>query len=328
MHFFAEYGLFLAQTITFVLAAIFLFASLLSLSTKNRSKERLKISILNQRWESMASDIATHSESKACQKQLKKQHKQNLKSRPLRARLFVLDFKGDIMASCVDSLREEINAIMQTAKAGDEVLLRLESPGGVVPGYGLGATQLQRLKNETIPLTVAVDKIAASGGYLMACVADHIIAAPFAIIGSIGVITQLPNLHRFLQKHDIDFEQLTAGDYKRTLTMFGEVDDKARAKAQADIEAIHQIFKDHILKFREQLNIDEVATGEFWLAHDALTRHLIDRLESSDDYLLQQAKTKQIVHLQYQRKKRFGKRMQQTVTDYLSRNKTSLPYAM
>ena len=197
------------------------------------------------------------------------------------------------------SLREEITTILTVAKPEDEVLACIESPGGMVHNYGLAASQLARLRGKEIPLTVAVDKVAASGGYMMACVANKIIAAPFAVIGSIGVVAQLPNFNRLLKKHDIDYEQITAGEYKRTLTMFGENDDKARAKFKEEIDETHQLFKDFVKSNRAVLNIDEVATGEHWYGAQAIEKKLVDELQTSDDYLLENSHEKDIYQVQY-----------------------------
>lgn len=216
--------------------------------------------------------------------------------------LFVLDYSGDIKASATDKLREEISAVISVAKTGDEVLVRLESAGGQVHGYGLAAAQLARLKDAGIFLTVAVDKVAASGGYMMACVADRLIAAPFAIIGSIGVVSQMPNFHDFLKKHDIDIELFTAGEYKRTVTMFGKNDDEDRAKYQSELNRIHELFKDHIKHYRPTLDVEKVATGEFWFATDALTLGLIDEKGTSDSYLLQKMQDMNALHLHSRQK--------------------------
>lgn len=200
--------------------------------------------------------------------------------------VYVLDFDGDIKASAVAHLREEISAIISVAKEGDQVVLRLESGGGQVNAYGLAAAQLQRLKDAKLHLTVCVDKIAASGGYMMACVADKIIASDFGVLGSIGVVSQLPNFHDFLKNHHINFEQFTAGEYKRTVTMFGENTDEDRAKHQEDLERIHELFKNHVAKYRPQLNLEQVATGEIWFGLDAITLGLVDEIGTSDAYLL------------------------------------------
>ncbi len=233
-------------------------------------------------------------------KQLNKQDKSNqATNKPI---LFVLDYAGDIKASATDKLREEISAIISVAKKDDEVLLRLESAGGQVHGYGLAAAQLARLKDTQIKLTVCVDKVAASGGYMMACVADELIAAPFAIIGSIGVVSQIPNFHDFLKKHDIDVELFTAGEYKRTVTMFGKNDEADRAKYQSELERIHELFKNHVASHRPNLDVEKVATGEFWFATDAKTLGLIDDKGTSDSYLLEKMKTHTALHLHSRQK--------------------------
>ena len=224
-------------------------------------------------------------------KKLDKKREQSTDERTKQKSIYVLDFDGDIKASAVAHLREEISAIISVANQGDEVVLRLESGGGQVHAYGLAAAQLVRIKEAGLKLTICVDKIAASGGYMMACTADKLIASDFSVIGSIGVISQLPNFHEFLKKHDVQFEQFTAGEYKRTVTIFGENDDEDRAKHQADIERIHELFKGFINKHRPQLDLERVATGEVWFGEDALELGLIDEIGTSDAYLLDKLKT-------------------------------------
>ena len=226
-----------------------------------------------------------------------------------RRRIYVLDFVGDLRATPVASLRREISAILTLADARDEVLVRLESGGGVVHGYGLAASQLQRIREHNIKLTVSVDKVAASGGYMMACVADQLIAAPFAFIGSIGVLLQTPNFHRLLKKHDIDFDQLHAGEYKRTLTLFGENTEPAREKAQQELQEMHELFKQHVKTQRPSIDIEQVATGEFWLGARALQLKLIDRLQTGDDYLMQARNDAQLVQVCYAARKTLLERM-------------------
>ncbi|GAA5101206.1 protease SohB [Wohlfahrtiimonas larvae] len=218
-------------------------------------------------------------------------------------KLFVLDFDGDMAANAAQNLKQEVNAILSVAKENDEVFVRLKSPGGVVNGYGLAAAQLERFKEKNYNLTVAVDEVAASGGYLMACVANKIVAAPFAIIGSIGVVAQLPNFHRLLEKYDIDYEQFTAGKYKRTVTMFGENTDEGREKFKEELEDIHTIFKAYVNQHRPQVNIDEIATGEHWLGSQALTLNLVDELQTSDAYLLSKLETFRVIHVGYVERK-------------------------
>jgi serine protease SohB len=220
-----------------------------------------------------------------------------------KARVFVLDFKGDLRATAVSSLRREITAVLSLAEESDEVLVRLESGGGMVHAYGLASSQLQRVKDHGIALTICVDKIAASGGYMMACVASKLLAAPFAIIGSIGVVAQFPNFHRLLQKNEIDFELITAGEYKRTLTMFGENTEKGREKFVEDIEDIHILFKQFVTQHRPQIKIEEVSTGEVWFGQRALDKALIDELVTSDEYIVNACEERDVFEIKYKEKK-------------------------
>lgn len=308
MSFLLQYAVFLAKLVTLVLAILVAAAGVFSIArkAKEQTKHKLCVKKLNKKYLELAETLNAEILTKKDQKKYTKDQKSKLKkSKLVKKRIFVLNFQGDIKASAVNSLREEITALIQVATPHDEVILRLESGGGMVAPYGLAASQLQRLKDKGIPLTVTIDKIAASGGYLMACVADKILAAPFAVIGSIGVVAQLPNFHRFLKKRDIDFELLTAGEYKRTLTLFGENTAKAREKTQSDLEEVHHLFKAFIQANRKQVDMNQVATGAHWLAKDALALNLLDELVTSDDYLchLASSDTAEIYELQYLTKK-------------------------
>jgi len=237
---------------------------------------------------------------------LKKEKKDKVEEK---ARVYVLDFDGDIKASATESMRHEITALLTLATDKDEVVLRLESGGGMVHSYGLASSQLARIRQAGIPLTICIDKVAASGGYMMACIGNKIISAPFAILGSIGVVAQLPNVNRLLKKHDIDFEVLTAGEYKRTLTVFGENTEKGREKFQQDLDITHDLFKNFVASYRPQLSIDEVATGEVWLGMAALDKQLVDELKTSDEYLAERAKDADVFHLHYVQRKSLQERM-------------------
>ncbi len=278
MEFLAQYGIFLLKSFTIVFAIIFLFAGIFAVGRK--PKPKVSVTHLNKHFNELQEKI----QKEINQKKIKK--KKAAKDDKEKSCLYLIDFEGDIKASQVESLRDEITAVLSVAKDNDEVVVRVTSPGGTVNGYGLAASQLQRIRDRKIKLTVCIDKVAASGGYLMACVAEQIIAAPFAILGSIGVVAQMPNFHRWLQKNNIDVELMTAGEYKRTLTMFGENTDKGRKKFQEDIESIHQVFRDYVLNHRKQLDIDKVATGEHWLATDAFNLKLVDKLQTSDEYII------------------------------------------
>ena len=228
---------------------------------------------------------------------------------PRKKRIYVLDFDGDMKASATEELRHSISAVLEMAEPVDEVVVTLESPGGMVHSYGLAASQLARIGKAGIPLTISVDKVAASGGYMMACVADKILAAPFAIIGSIGVVAQLPNFHRLLKKHDVDYEMLTAGEYKRTLTLFGENTEKGRSKFQEDLEDTHVLFKDFIRSNRTQVDVEKVATGEIWYGSRALEEGLVDEVQTSDEYLFAAHKEADIYAVEYTHKKSLPERI-------------------
>ncbi|MEK9687745.1 MAG: protease SohB [Gammaproteobacteria bacterium] len=278
--------IFIIKVVVVGLVIAMTFASLISLGKKKSEDSGLKLTHINdeekKREQKFKLEIYDKKKQKALKKELKKDKKNTAQEKP---KLWLLDFKGDISATQTQALREEISLILSLIEKGDEVAVRLENPGGAVHEHGLAASQLLRFKDRGIPLTVLVDKVAASGGYLMACVADKILAAPFAIIGSIGVIAQLPNFNRWLEERGIDFEQVTAGKHKRTLTMFGKNTEEGREKLKEEIEDIHALFKDQIVKYRPDLDIDSVSTGEYWYGARAIELGLIDEIITSDDYL-------------------------------------------
>ncbi|MDG1122891.1 MAG: protease SohB [Glaciecola sp.] len=337
MEFLFEYGLFFAKAMTVVMAIIAVLIAFVAIAMKQKGqasgKGQLEIHSISDALE----DVTDYAEkmllSDAQLKQFMKDKKAeekakakadkaatklaaknkigsdpNLSDSPAKmttdkARLFVINFHGSVDAHEVANLREEITAILLAAEDNDEVLVNLESGGGVVHGYGLAASQLQRIKAKGLKLTICVDKVAASGGYMMACVADRLICANFAIIGSIGVIAQMPNFNKLLKKNDIDFEQHTAGDYKRTLTVFGENNDEGRAKFKAELEEVHVMFKDFVNTNRPSLDIAKVATGEYWFGLQAKELGLVDELATSDDIILELNKTHEIFSVKYSEKK-------------------------
>ncbi len=311
--FFYTFGLFFAETLTAVIAILLVFTGLVAIATKNKlqSKEKIKVTKLNEKYQEMKEELNNETLEKDELKKIKKQEKQAEKAKAKLekntdvrcGRIFVLDFDGDIKASAVDNLREEITAILTVATPRDEVLIKIESPGGMVHGYGLAASQLKRIRDRSIPLTATVDKVAASGGYMMACVADRILAAPFAILGSIGVIAQLPNFNRLLKKYDIDYEQIMAGQYKRTLSLFGENTKDGRQKMQEEVDEAHTLFKNFVALNRPMVDINTLATGETWYGTRALEMRLIDGIMTSDDYLLAANNKNNIFKIEYITKK-------------------------
>ncbi|WP_392561240.1 protease SohB [Orbus sturtevantii] len=335
MEWFFQYIIFLAETVTVVLAIIIVLLFIIMQRKKSAPQGALEIKDITVEYqdikETMQLSIMDEAEAKQFHKAQKKLKKQELKiakqaanasnkesntdgsladnKSPIRKPIcYVLSFNGSVDAHEVEDLRQEVTAVLAVIKPEDKVLLKLESPGGVVHGYGLAASQLMRFKQRNIHLTAMIDKVAASGGYMMACTANEIIAAPFAIVGSIGVVAQIPNFHRLLKKNEIDVELQTAGQFKRTLTMFGENTEEGRQKFQQELEETHLLFKDFVAENRPRLNIDEVATGEHWFALQAKDKGLVDDIGTSDDYILSQLDNYKIIAVKYQRRRKISDR--------------------
>jgi serine protease SohB len=288
-----EYGLFLAKVATVLAAIVALAAALSAIATRRPAVERghLEVRRLNDKLRDLKQSFdAAFLSAKDVKKLVRGQRKaeevrqKHAAAEPPR-RVFALGFHGDIMASRLDQLRNEVTAVLTTARPQDEVVVRIESAGGMVHAYGLAASQLQRIRAKGLRLVVAVDKVAASGGYMMASVADHIVAAPFAVVGSIGVLAQVPNIHRLLKKHDVDVEVLTAGKFKRTLSFLGENTDAGRAKFVEELEDVHALFQEFVSSNRPQLDVGAVATGESWYGRRAIDHKLVDEIATSDEYL-------------------------------------------
>lgn len=333
MEFFAEWGLFLAKTLTIVVGIVITIGAILVIRQRMIPPDgNLIVTNLNTQFDEIANILKEETLSKAARKALLKERKKQAKTDykkekaqvkentyQIPPRLFVVRFDGDIRASDVNSLRESVSAIISVAEAKDEVLVILESAGGYVHSYGLAASQMQRIRDKNIPLTVAIDKCAASGGYLMACVANQILAAPFAIVGSIGVIAQIPNFHKLLEKNNIDFELHTAGHYKRTLTMFGENTEQGRQKFIEDLNSTHELFQSFVKTHRPQLDISKIATGEHWHAEQALHLGLVDKLQTSDDYLLAKHPDMKIFEIEFEFKQniaeKFGLQLSKLVSN-------------
>jgi serine protease SohB len=326
VEFLYQYGLFLAKTLTLLLALVFIIIVVASSAARSRGQGKnegnIAVNKLNEEFERIKDDLRAEildeellkAEDKAQRVQEKAERKAREKAGITaddgKKRIFVLSFDGDMRASAVEELRHCISGIVAVARPElDEVLLKLESPGGMVHAYGFAASQLTRLRQAKLRLTIAVDLVAASGGYMMACVADHLVAAPFAYIGSIGVLVQLPNVHRLLQDHKIDMEMITAGEYKRTLTTFGENTEKDRQKVQEEVNEMHSLFKNFISQYRPALDVASVATGEVWTGQQALERGLVDALEVSDEWLMRRLDDYDIYAVEWEYKKKLGERL-------------------
>lgn len=319
MELLSEYGLFLAKIVTVVVAIAVIVMLIVNAAQRKRQRGELRVTNLSEQYKEMKDDLATAlmdgHQQKLWHKAQKKKQKLEAKAAKAKAKqgenaatekphAWVLDFKGSMDAHEVSALREEVTAVLAAFKPQDQVVVRLESPGGVVHGYGLAASQLQRLRDKQIPLTVTVDKVAASGGYMMACVADKIVSAPFAIVGSIGVVAQIPNFNRFLKGKDIDIELHTAGQYKRTLTLLGENTEEGRQKFREDLNETHHLFKHFVQQMRPVLDIEQVATGEHWYGQQALEKGLVDEINTSDDVILRLMDGYEVFNVRFMQRKK------------------------
>ncbi|MFL0798473.1 MAG: protease SohB [Cellvibrionaceae bacterium] len=334
MEFLSEYGLFLAKAVTWVIA-IAIIVGLIAGATmkpKGEAKGSIEVENINDKYidleENLQASVLSEAEFKQWLKDLKNKEKEEQKQQKAalkqgsvshKPRAFILDFDGDMRASDTDNLREEITTALMIAESNDEFVVRLESGGGLVHSYGLAASQLDRIKQAGIPLTVCIDKVAASGGYMMACVADKIIAAPFSVLGSIGVVAQVPNIHRLLKHNKVDVELHTAGEHKRTLTMLGENTSKARKKFQEDLEDTHVLFKDFVASHRPAVDIHEIATGDVWYGTQALEHKLVDKIQTSDDYISSLVKDYDVFEVHYKEKKTLLDKLGLTAEASLSR---------
>lgn len=330
-----EVGVFALKALIVVLGIGSLIILVALIAARASEKPELEVEPLHKKYEDihffLKSFTATKEELKEEKKRRKaeakekaKQHKHD-KSPVHEKRLFVINFDGDIHASAVENLREEITAAISIATPQDEVVVKVESPGGVVHSYGLAASQLLRVRERGIPLTVCVDQVAASGGYLMACVANQVIAAPFAILGSIGVVAQVPNFNRVLKKYDVDYKEYTAGEYKRTVSVLGEITPKGEAKFVEQLESTHVLFKKFVSQYRPQIDLSKVATGEYWYGTEAKELGLIDHIQTSDDYLLTTAqKDTAIFELKYEHKQTLSEKVSQVLGESAQKTFTKI----
>lgn len=318
MEFLIEIALFLSKALIILVSLLVVIGFIFLMTQKSQgAKGQLQVEALNEKYKRLRNVIKANllgkKELKLDQKKEKKLAKSENKADKTQGRLFVLDFEGDIKASHVANLREEITSILTVASPGDEVLCLIESQGGMVHAYGLAASQLQRIKDHQLKLTASIDKVAASGGYLMASVADEIIAAPFAIVGSIGVVAQVPNIHRLLKKHDVDYQEYTAGNFKRTVSLLGKITPEGEEKFIEQLHDTHHLFQEFVSSHRPQLQMEQVATGEYWYGTRAKELGLIDRIETSDSYLMRSTKTHKVYKISYQNKKSLSDKLSQAM---------------
>ena len=317
IEFLMQMARFLIQSVVILACVMVVIAFIASLLSRNKDSGDLKIKNLSKKLRKNRHALMRNQLDKKEFKKWEKDQKNKLKAESKKRNLFVINFDGDIKASSVEQLREEISSVLSVATKDDEVLVNVESPGGMVHGYGLAASQLERVKQAGIPLTVCVDKIAASGGYMMASIANKIIAAPFAIIGSIGVVASVPNFNKILKKNDVDYLEITAGEYKRTLTPLGEITESGMNKFKSQIEEVHTLFKNHVKKQREQVNISKVATGEYWYGQQAKDLQLVDEIGTSDDYIIKAMDQFKVLSVKHKGKQTLQEKISESLSFHL-----------
>lgn len=318
MDFFVDLAAFLIKAGILAAASVFVLGSLIGMIRRARmdpGQDHLRVTYLNE-------ELADHSLSilnammppKAFKKLARRQQQElGVKSRT-RPKTFILDFFGDLAASSVDALRQQINALLLVLEEKDEVLVRLESSGGKAHAYGFAAAQLGRLKGENRRLVVSIDRVAASGGYMMACVADHIIAAPFALVGSIGVLAMVPNFHRLLQQFNVDYDEFAVGENKKNISLLGANTEEGKQKFIQDMEEFHRDFKGFVAEHRPAVKIDEAADGDVWYGEKARTLGLVDELKTSDDFLLERIKERDLFRVEFVESKPLRKRLSHWMT--------------
>ena len=130
---------------------------------------------------------------------------------------------------------------------------------------------------------------------------------------------QIPNFNRFLKERGVDFEQITAGRFKRTLTLFGDITDEGREKLKEELQDVHELFRDQISEHRPHVDMERVGTGEHWYAIRARELNLVDELRTSDDFLLESMKSRDVYWLTYLRRKTLPERLMGTVENSLQR---------
>lgn len=316
MEYLIEFGLFTGKALILVISIITVLLTImgLALRSKQQNSQKIQIDSLNKQYSKYKQDIESYVLDKKELKLASKKDKESKKENSPKKDIYVINFEGSKMANEVKEFRKEISAVLQVAKKGEEIIVNVESPGGAVHSYGLAASQLLRIKNHGCKLTICVDKVAASGGYMMACTADKLMAAPFAVIGSIGVVAQVPNFHKLLKKNDVDYEEFTSGDYKRTVSLLAENTEKGKKKFTEQIVDTHELFKDFVKTHRPQLNIEDVATGEYWFGQRALDKKLVDEIMTSDEYIMNQTKNFNVYKVSMKAKKKWSEKLSESMS--------------
>ncbi len=207
-------------------------------------------------------------------------------------RLAVLRFQGlrDLNASGDQRLSEAIDEVLVNRDHFEEAVVIIDSPGGTTHGYGHAYALLERLSASGLKVTACIDRIGASGGYLMALPADRILAGPFAIVGSVGVVAGIPNVKRLLEEKGVSYRLFVAGDKKRVVHFADDDGPEVREYMDEKLAGIHTQFLQAVEKHRgDRVKLDEVRSGDHWSAEESVEKGLglVDELQTSAEYLLE-----------------------------------------
>jgi serine protease SohB len=314
MDYLLQFGIFFGKTVIIFLFIVALILIIAAIAARAKHRPQVEIEDINEKFSDISMVLRSVIRSKKAFKSEQKQiEEEDKKLSEDRKNVFVLEFDGDLQASQVKELRDEVTSVITVARPGDEVVVCIESPGGAVSGYGLAAAELVRLRSANLKLTACVDKVAASGGYMMACTANQIFAAPFAVVGSIGVLAQVPNFNKLLKEHNVEYEEMTSGEYKRTVSFLGEITPKGRQKFQEQLEDTHELFKGWVNEYRPQLDMSKVGTGEYWFGRRAQDLNLIDKIVTSDEYLQTLMKTDRVFKVKFAHRKKLGEKLSEAL---------------
>ena len=190
--------------------------------------------------------------------------------------------KGLTLEGCSEILERAF-----TYKNPSLVIIKINSPGGSPVQSELIHNRIKDLakRNKTKVITIAED-VAASGGYMLMCAGDILLANKSSIVGSIGVISASFGFKKLIDKVGIKRRVFTKGDRKSFLDPFEEVSKKDINKLIKVQDSIFENFKDLVLKNRKKkIKPSQVFNGEFWTGEQAKSIGLVDSNEDLNSYI-------------------------------------------
>ncbi|WP_343192796.1 S49 family peptidase [Buchnera aphidicola (Taiwanaphis decaspermi)] len=292
MEFIYSYILFIIKTLS-VLFFLHLFSKIIIIYILKKNdiylNNTLKVELLNNHYKKLKNDLSFFQKKKI----INQKNVYNKKSN-----LYILDYNDKIKKNKIKKLREEISSIILVAKKNDEVLLRLENTSDIVYEYGLVIAQLQRLRKKGIKLIISIDKIVSNGGYIIACVADHISASPFSIIGPINIVVNIPNIDKYTQTSNLN-NQLNDCNTFTKLTLIKNNTKIYVNKIFNKLDIKKYIRNSFIKDMRPSLNLNKIFNQNYWIGENAINEKLIDSINTSDDILFSKKDTHNLLKIKY-----------------------------